>query len=127
MRYAWCEPPVPAIPALPDFIKSWVNYGASLRASQFLILGGKARAVLQGRYNVSVDDIRDLAPPVLPPPHPYHFHAESEQVNSDVVIRKLLEAIPAPASACNPHFSPGGCTLLKSATWRRIFRFSACS
>ena len=88
----------PSDPSAPDFIKSWVNYGASLRASQFLILGGKARAVLQGRYNVSVDDIRDLAPPVLRHRILTNFHAESEQVNSDVVIRKLLEAVPAPAS-----------------------------
>src|SRR6185369_5095406 len=49
----------------PDFIKQYVNYGASLRASQFLILGGKARALINGRYNVSVDDIRQLAYPVF--------------------------------------------------------------
>lgn len=49
----------------PDYIKRWVNWGASLRASQFLILGGKARAVMSGRYNVSVEDVRALAYPIL--------------------------------------------------------------
>lgn len=88
----------PSDPGAPDFIKSWVNYGASLRASQFLILGGKAKAVLQGRYNVSVDDIRELAPPVLRHRILTNFHAESERVDSDAVIRKLIEAVPAPAS-----------------------------
>ena len=82
----------------PDFIKSWVNYGASLRASQFLILGGKARAVMQGRYNVSVDDIRHLAPPVLRHRLLTNFHAESEQVTTDHIIQKLIEAVPAPKS-----------------------------
>jgi MoxR-like ATPase len=82
----------------PDFIKSWVNYGASLRASQFLILGGKARAVMQGRYNVSIDDIRHLAPSVLRHRLLTNFHAESEQVNTDRIIQKLIEAVPAPKS-----------------------------
>ncbi len=88
----------PSDPTAPDFIKSWVNHGASLRASQFLILGSKANAVLQGRYNVSVDDIRDLAPPVLRHRILTNFHAESEQVTTDVVIQKLIQAVPAPAS-----------------------------
>ena len=88
----------PGDPSAPDFIKSWVNYGASLRASQFLILGSKAKAVLEGRYNVSVDDIRGLAPAVLRHRILTNFHAESEQVTTDVVIRKLVEAVPAPAS-----------------------------
>jgi MoxR-like ATPase len=82
----------------PDFIKSWVNYGASLRASQFLILGGKARAVMQGRYNVSVDDIRHLAPSVLRHRLLTNFHAESEQVDADQIIQKLIAAVPAPKS-----------------------------
>ena len=52
-------------PNAPDFIKQWVSYGASTRAPQHLILGGKARALMDGRYNVSFDDIRALAKPVL--------------------------------------------------------------
>src|SRR2546422_2717248 len=88
----------PTDKSAPDFVKSWVNYGASLRASQFLILGGKARAVMQGRYNVSVDDIRHLAPPVLRHRLLTNFHAESERVDADQIIRKLIDAVPAPKS-----------------------------
>jgi len=88
----------PTDKSAPDFIKSWVNYGASLRASQFLILGGKARAVMQGRYNVSIDDIRHLALPVFRHRLLTNFHAESEQVTSDRIIQKLIETVPAPKS-----------------------------
>jgi len=82
----------------PDFIRKWVNWGASLRASQFLILGGKARAILDGRYNVSCEDVRTLAYPVLRHRVLLNFHAESEQVNVDDVIRRLLEIVPEPRS-----------------------------
>ena len=88
----------PSDKSAPDFVRSWVNYGASLRASQFLILGSKARAVLQGRYNVSVDDIRHLAFPVLRHRILTNFHAESEQVDSNKIIQKLIETVPAPKS-----------------------------
>jgi len=88
----------PTDKAAPDFIKSWINYGASLRASQFLILGGKARAVMQGRFNVSVDDIRHLAPPVFRHRLLTNFHAESAQVSTDHIVQKLLEAVPVPKS-----------------------------
>ena len=88
----------PTDKSAPDFIKAWVNYGASLRASQFLILGGKARAIMQGRYNVSIDDIRHLALPVLRHRLLTNFHAESEQVNSDRIIQKLIESVPVPKS-----------------------------
>ncbi len=82
----------------PDFVKSWVNYGASLRASQFLILGAKARAVMEGRYNVSIEDIRHLAHPVLRHRILTNFQAESEQITTDHIVTKLIEAVPAPAS-----------------------------
>jgi MoxR-like ATPase len=82
----------------PDFIRKWVNWGASLRASQFLILGGKARALLDGRYNVSCEDVRALAHPVLRHRILLNFRAESEQVNVDDVIRRLLDAVPEPKS-----------------------------
>ncbi len=88
----------PGEASTPDFIKSWVNYGASLRASQFLILGAKARAVMQGRYNVAIDDIRHLAYPVLRHRILTNFQAESEQVTTDTIIGKLIEAVPAPSS-----------------------------
>ncbi len=82
----------------PDFIKRWVNWGASLRASQFLILGGKARAVMMGRYNVSVEDVRALAYPILRHRILLNFHAESERVKPDDVIRRLIETVPEPKS-----------------------------
>lgn len=88
----------PATPAAPDFINKWVTWGASLRASQFLILGGKARAILRGRYNVSCEDVRAVAPSVLRHRVLLNFQAEAEKVNSDQVIRQLIETVPEPKS-----------------------------
>src|SRR5215510_13560286 len=85
-------------PNAPDFVKQYVNYGASLRASQFLILGGKARALMNGRYNVSVEDIQKLCYPVFRHRILLNFHAESEGVNSDQIIDKLLGVVPVPKS-----------------------------
>ena len=85
-------------PKAPDFIKQWVSYGASTRASQMLILGGKARALMDGRYNVSFEDIRALAKPVLRHRVLMNFHAESEKVTSDHIIEKLVAAVPTPKS-----------------------------
>jgi MoxR-like ATPase len=85
-------------PNAPDFVKQWVSYGASVRAPQHLVLGGKARALMQGRYHVSFDDIRALAKPVLRHRVLLNFHAESERITSDVVIDKLLAAVPVPRS-----------------------------
>jgi len=85
-------------PNAPDFVKQYVNYGASLRASQFLILGGKARALMNGRYNVSVEDIQKLCYPVFRHRILLNFHAESEGVNSDKIIQQLLETVPVPKS-----------------------------
>jgi MoxR-like ATPase len=86
-----------ATPA-PDFVNKWVTWGASLRASQFLIFGGKARAILRGRYNVSCDDVRAVAPAVLRHRVLLNFQAEAEKVDSDQVIQKLIETIPEPKS-----------------------------
>jgi len=88
----------PVSASAPDFIRRWVNWGASLRASQFLILGGKARAVMRGRYNVSVEDVKALAYPILRHRILLNFHAESERVKPDDVIRRLIETIPEPKS-----------------------------
>ncbi|MEP7274574.1 MAG: hypothetical protein ABI882_23995, partial [Acidobacteriota bacterium] len=85
----------------PDFIKRWVTWGGSLRASQFLVLGGKARAILHGRYNVSCDDIRAMAHPVLRHRILLNFQAESERVDSDQVIEKLIATVPEPKSGLN--------------------------
>ena len=85
-------------PAAPDFINRWVTWGASLRASQFLILGGKARAILRGRYNVSCEDVRAVAPAVLRHRVLLNFQAEAEKVDSDQVVKQLIEAVPEPKS-----------------------------
>ena len=82
----------------PEFISKWVQYGASVRAAQYLILGGKARALTQGRYHVSFDDIRALARPVLRHRILLNFHAESEGITSDRLVDQLVEAVPVPAS-----------------------------
>jgi len=79
---------------VPDFVKRWVAWGAGPRASQFLILGAKARAVLAGRYHVSMDDVRAVAKPVLRHRILTNFAAEAEGMNSDGVIDKLLETTP---------------------------------
>jgi MoxR-like ATPase len=84
--------------ASPDFIRNWVSYGASVRAAQFLVLGGKARALMHGRTHVSFEDIRALAHPVLRHRILLNFHAESERVTTDQVIRRLLDVVPMPRS-----------------------------
>jgi MoxR-like ATPase len=82
----------------PDFVKQYVNYGASLRASQFLVLGAKACALMKGRYNVAVEDIQTLAYPVFRHRILTNFHAESEGITSETIIKKLLETVPVPKS-----------------------------
>ena len=88
----------PGQASAPDFVRKWVAYGSSLRASQYLVLGGKARAILAGRYNVSVEDIQALAKPVLRHRIITNFHAESEKVTTDDVVSRLLETVPVPRS-----------------------------
>jgi MoxR-like ATPase len=91
----------PGTDKTPDFINRWVTWGGSLRASQFLVLAGKARAILHGRYNVSCEDIRAIAPPVLRHRILLNFQAESERVDTDQVIKKLIETVPEPKSGLN--------------------------
>jgi MoxR-like ATPase len=82
----------------PEFVEKWVEYGASVRAAQYLILGGKARALMQGRYHVSYDDIRALAKPVFRHRILTNFHAQSEKMSSESIIDQLLETVDAPKS-----------------------------
>jgi MoxR-like ATPase len=77
--------------ASPDFIKKYVNFGASVRATQFLVLGGKARALMHGRYHVTYEDIRALAGPILRHRVLLNFHAESDRLRSDDILQKLLD------------------------------------
>jgi MoxR-like ATPase len=81
-----------------EFVEKWVKWGAGLRASQSLILGGKARALMHGRYHVSINDIRALALPIMRHRVVTNFYAESEGVNADRVIERLLESVPPPKS-----------------------------
>jgi MoxR-like ATPase len=82
-------------PGVPDFVNDQISWGAGPRAVQFLILGGKARALLHGRTHVSTDDIQALAKPVLRHRLVVNFSAESEGIGADNVIDRLLEITPA--------------------------------
>ncbi len=88
----------PKEPGVPEFIKQAVAYGASVRAAQYLVLGGKTRALLRGRYHVTVDDIRALAHPVLRHRILTNFFAESEGLTSDDLVDRLLETVQPPSS-----------------------------
>ena len=89
----------PGESAAPPFIKEWVSYGASVRAAQALVLGAKARALLQGRAHVAYDDVKALALPVLRHRLLLNFQAQSERVTADSIVTKLLGAVPTPRSA----------------------------
>ena len=78
----------------PEFVEEFVDFGAGPRASQYLILGGKARALLKGRTHVSTEDIRSLAVPVLRHRITTNFAAEAEGVTSEHIVRRLIEYIP---------------------------------
>jgi MoxR-like ATPase len=88
----------PHHPQAPDAIRQYVQYGASVRAAQALVLGGKARALLQGRAHVGYEDVIALARPVLRHRLIVNFQAQSEKVTSDAIIEKLVAAVPKPAS-----------------------------
>ena len=83
-------------PSAPDFVKKYVNFGASVRAAQFLVLASKARALMHHRYHVAYEDIITLMPPILRHRILLNFQAESDRLTQDDILKKLLEAIPAP-------------------------------
>src|SRR6266446_561863 len=82
-------------PGVPKFVRDWLSWGAGPRAVQFLILGGKARALLHGRVHVQTDDIQALAYPVLRHRILTNFTAASEGVTSDTVIERMLKETPS--------------------------------
>lgn len=86
----------PKEPGALKFITDMVGWGAGPRACQYLILGGKARAILHGRLHVTTEDIRTIAYPVLRHRLVTTFHADAEGVTADDIIRKLLQTIPLP-------------------------------
>jgi MoxR-like ATPase len=80
-------------PEAPDFCKEWLSWGAGPRASQYLILGGKARAVLHGRHHVATEDVAAVAKPVLRHRIITNFNAEAEGITTDKIVDKLLEHV----------------------------------
>jgi len=83
----------PKEPGAPDYVNQYLSWGAGPRASQYLVLGAKARAILQGRFAATVDDVRALAKPVLRHRILTNFHAEAEGVTSTQIIDRLLELV----------------------------------
>ena len=81
----------PDAPGALKEIKDWVNWGAGPRASQYLVLGGKARAIMHGRYHVTYDDIKAVAKPVLRHRILTNFNAEADGITSLDIINRLLE------------------------------------
>jgi MoxR-like ATPase len=79
-----------------ELVKKYVNYGASVRAAQFIVLGSKARALSHNRYHVTYDDITSVAVPVLRHRILLNFHAESDGIDADEILRKLLSQVPRP-------------------------------
>ncbi|MFO1044888.1 MAG: MoxR family ATPase [Planctomycetaceae bacterium] len=83
----------PKQPGTPDFVNEWVSWGAGLRAAQYLTLGGKARALLEGRAHVTRDDIRALAAPVLRHRILINYRAEAAGMTVETIIARLLETV----------------------------------
>ena len=83
----------PGHPQAPDFVRDWVNWGAGPRASQYLILGAKARAIMHGRFAASVEDVKALAPSVLRHRILTNFNAEAEGMTSLDIVRRLLDEV----------------------------------
>jgi MoxR-like ATPase len=77
-------------------VRQYVNYGGSVRATQFLVLAARARALMQGRFHVTVADLHALALPVLRHRVLLNFHAESDSVTVDDVLKSLIAEKPAP-------------------------------
>jgi MoxR-like ATPase len=82
-----------------DFINEWLTWGAGPRAAQYLVLGAKAKAILSGRLNVSCDDVRYVAKPVLRHRLFTNFNADAEGVSPDNVVEKLIAVVPEPSPA----------------------------
>ncbi|MCU1258421.1 MAG: putative ATPase, 3, partial [Bryobacterales bacterium] len=82
--------------AAPDIVRKYVNYGASVRAAQFLVLAAKCRALMKGRYHVAYEDVRALYIPVLRHRVLLNFHAESDKLRPDDILQEILNIKTAP-------------------------------
>jgi MoxR-like ATPase len=86
----------PKSESAPDLVKKYVNYGASVRAAQFIVLAAKARALSHKRYHVTYDDITSVVVPVLRHRILLNFHAESDRVDADEILTKLITQVQRP-------------------------------
>jgi MoxR-like ATPase len=86
----------PGKPEAPDFVNQWVSWGAGLRAAQYLVLGGKASAILAGRAHVSADDIRALVYATFRHRILINYRAEAQGVSVETVIGRLVETVKQP-------------------------------
>ena len=86
----------PTDPSAPEIVKKYLNFGASVRGIQNIILASKARALMQKRYHVSFEDVAAMSVPVLRHRVLLNFHAESDKVTADTVLRKMIDSIAVP-------------------------------
>jgi MoxR-like ATPase len=86
----------PTSPNAADFIKKYVNFGASVRGAQNLVLAAKARALMRKRYHVTFEDVAALAAPIMRHRVLLNFHAESDRLTTDDILKRLLEYVPVP-------------------------------
>ncbi len=84
----------PQHPQAPKFVRDWVSWGAGPRASQYLVLAAKTRAILDGRYTPTVDDVRAVALPVLRHRIVTNFSAEAENIRAEDIVQRLLVEVP---------------------------------
>src|SRR5689334_9323113 len=89
-----CRATRPNEPGASDFVRHWLSWGAGPRAGQYLILGGKARALMRGRLYVTVEDVEAVAPPVLRHRIIPNFNAEAEGITVEQIVEKLITMIP---------------------------------
>lgn len=96
MRYAMrlARATRPQLEGAPPFVRDYVSWGAGPRASQFLVIAGKARALLRGRYHVTIEDIQSVSHPVLRHRIVTNFNAEADAVTSDQLVDRLLADVP---------------------------------
>lgn len=83
----------------PDFVRKYINYGGSIRAAQFIVLAAKARALAHRRYHVTYEDLTAMVVPVLRHRILLNFHAESDSIDSDEILNRLVAQIPQPKEA----------------------------
>jgi MoxR-like ATPase len=85
----------PGDPGAPDFVRELIHWGAGPRASQYLVLGAKARAILHGRHSVATEDVKAVALPVLRHRLVVNFHAEAQNVSASDLVQRLLDGDPS--------------------------------